>query len=190
MISRIETLALIRLTCWQTLARACREPDHEWRTLALSTVAGTGAEVHGDVRTVLLREVSIEQRSLTFFTDARSQKVAQLQRQPLATLLAWSRSMGWQLRLRCRLEVETAGLAVSSRWARLKSTPAAQDYLSPLAPGATIDSPWSPLEPPHATRDSFAVVTGQVEAIDWLELHADGHRRAIFDRDGERWVNP
>ncbi len=190
MMSRIETLALIQLTCWQMLDRASRESDHEWRTLALATVADTGADAHGDVRMVVLREVNIGERSLVFFTDERSPKVAQIRRQPRATLLAWSQSMGWQLRLRCRLEIETAGLAVSSRWARLKMTPAAQDYLSPLAPGVTIDSPWSPLVPQRATRDTFAVVNAQVETIDWLELHAQGHRRAVFDQHGERWVNP
>jgi pyridoxamine 5'-phosphate oxidase len=188
--SRIETLALIRLTCWQMLEHACREPDHEWRTLALATVAGSGAEAHGDVRTVVLREVDVAARVLTFFTDSRSPKVAQIRRQPRATLMAWSESAGWQLRLRCWLEIETTGLAVSSRWARLKMTPAAQDYLSPLAPGEPLDSQWSPLTPARATRESFAVVSAQVEAIDWLELHVDGHRRAIFDARGERWVSP
>ena len=79
---------------------------------------------------------------------------------------------------------------MSSRWARLKMTPAAQDYLSPLAPGEPLDSQWSPLTPARATRESFAVVTAQIEAIDWLELHADGHRRAIFDAHGERWISP
>lgn len=190
MISRIETLALIRLACWQTLERASRDPDHEWHTLALGTVAGSGGQTWGDVRTVVLREVDADARALVFFTDERSAKVAQIRRQPQATLLAWSRSIGWQLRLRCRLQVETAGLAVSSRWARLKMTPAAQDYLSPLAPGATIDSPSLPLEQQHAARESFAVVTAQVDAIDWLELHPQGHRRAIFDRHGERWISP
>jgi hypothetical protein len=29
-----------------------------------------------------------------------------------------------------------------------------------------------------------------VQSIDWLELHADGHRRAIFDETGARWVQP
>jgi hypothetical protein len=29
-----------------------------------------------------------------------------------------------------------------------------------------------------------------VEAVDWLELHAEGHRRALFDAQGARWVAP
>lgn len=188
--ARIETLALIRLSCWQMLERASRETDHEWRHLALATVAGDEAAAHGDVRLIVVREVDAAAGSLAFFTDSRSSKIEQIRRQPRATLLAWSEAVGWQLRLRCRLDIQTEGLAVSSHWARLKMTPAADDYLSPLAPGATLDSPWSPLEPPRADRASFAVVTAKVEAIDWLEVHADGHRRAIFDHLGERWVNP
>ena len=30
-------------------------------------------------------------------------------------------------------------------------------------------------------RAHFALVEAAVEAIDWLELHAQGHRRAAFD---------
>lgn len=188
--SRIETLALIRLACWQKLQRASRESNDEWRQLALATVVGEGDEAHGDVRLVVLREVNAAERLLIFFTDSRSPKVSQIRHQPVATMLAWSESMGWQLRLRCRLDIQTEGLAVSSRWARLKMSPGAYDYLSPLAPGVPLDAPWSPLVPTRADRASFAVVTARVEAIDWLELHADGHRRAVFDELGERWVNP
>ena len=190
MIGRIETLALIRLACWQTLERASHEMEHEWRHLVLATTAGEGAATHGDARLVVLREVDAAAQTLTFFTDSRSPKVAQLRRQPLATMLAWSALLGWQLRLRCVLDIQTDGLAVSSRWARLKMMPGAYDYLSPLAPGVALDSPWSPLAPVRAERASFAVVTAKVEVIDWLELHADGHRRAVFNDLGESWVNP
>ena len=36
----------------------------------------------------------------------------------------------------------------------------------------------------------FAVLAAEVQAVDWLELHAEGHRRAIFDAKGRRWVTP
>ena len=86
------------------------------------------------VRSVVIREVDAQARTLMIFTDARSPKVAQIAAQPRATLLAWSGALSWQLRLRVRLDVQTSGLAVSSRWARLKLSPAAQDYQSPLPP--------------------------------------------------------
>jgi pyridoxamine 5'-phosphate oxidase len=37
---------------------------------------------------------------------------------------------------------------------------------------------------------SFAVISATVTAIDWLELSAEGHRRAVFDAAGARWVQP
>jgi len=183
MASRIDSLELIELSLWQELQRAAQQAGHEWRTMALGTVAGDEAQV----RTVVLREADGAARELIFFTDARSPKVAQMQSRPVGTLLCWSSRISWQLRLRVTLEVQTSGLKVSSRWARLKLTPAAQDYLSPLPPGSPVADRF---EPERASRSHFAVVCARVLSIDWLELHADGHRRAHFGPDGARWLQP
>ena len=185
---RLTDLAAIEQACWQQLAACARDKAHAWRVMGLATVdAGLP-----DLRSVVIREVDAPARSLMFFTDARSPKVAQITAQPQAVLLAWSAALGWQLRLRVRLAVQTSGLAVSSRWARLKLHPAAHDYLSPLPPGSTLDGPAGPPVPPVPSRDSrshFAVVQAAVEHIDWLELHADGHRRAQFPAGGApAWV--
>ena len=181
--TRIESLALVYQASWQALAQAARQREHPFRLMALATVDAEAA----DLRTVILREVEADQHKLIFFTDARSPKVAQMQAHPAATLLVWNHLLAWQLRLRVTLSVETDGLAASSRWARLKLSPAAQDYLSPLPPGAPV----AHSQPERATRGQFAVVTAQVRSIDWLELHADGHRRAKFDEAGQGlWVTP
>ena len=183
MTPRIASLPLIHRECWQELETATRDRDHGFRLMGLATVDRDAA----DLRTVVLREVQAEQRRLLFFTDARSPKVAQIRAHPDATLMVWCKRLGWQLRLRVRLEVETRGLAVSSRWARLKLTPSAMDYLSPLPPGA----PLGQATPERASRAQFAVVSAQVQSIDWLELHADGHRRALFDGSGQgQWLTP
>jgi hypothetical protein len=65
-------------------------------------------------------------------------------------------------------------------------SPAATDYLSPLPPGTPVDR----VTPDRASRSHFAVLVAAVESIDWLELHADGHRRARFDASGARWLQP
>jgi hypothetical protein len=182
-VTRIDSLALIEASVWQELHRAAQQPGHEWRTMALGTVAGEEAQV----RSVVLREVDTSARELVFFTDARSPKVAQMGERPIGTLLCWSSRISWQLRLRVALEVATGGLKVSSRWARLKLTPAAQDYLSPLPPGSPVADRF---EPERASRSHFAVVTARVLSTDWLELHADGHRRAHFGPEGARWLQP
>jgi pyridoxamine 5'-phosphate oxidase len=182
MIARIESLHLVETACWQELARAARESEHAWRVMALATFDGECAQA----RSVVLRDVRPDERTLLFYTDDRSPKVAQLKAHPAGTLLAWSQTMSWQLRLRVNLQFVNDGLEVSSRWARMKLSPAAQDYLSPLAPGAPLERTGTE----RATREHFAIVTARVEGMDWLELHADGHRRAIFDDSGARWVQP
>lgn len=179
---RLADLADIESACWAELSRAAQQPAHAWRTMTLATADGDQPEA----RTVILREVQAQQRQLLFYTDDRSPKRHQIRRNPKGSLLMWSRPLGWQLRLRVHLAALDDGLAISSRWARLRLTPAAQDYLSPLAPGMVLDS----AAPAPGARHHFAVVAAQVHAMDWLELHPQGHRRALFDADGARWVQP
>ena len=183
--TRLQTLPAIEAALWRELGAATRERGHEWRVAVLATVEAGAAEA----RCVVLREVEAERRRVVFYSDARSPKVRQAENTPGATLVLWSRSLSWQLRLRVQLEVLTSGLTVSSRWARLKMTPGAQDYLSPLPPGHALGSEAAPL-PERGTREHFAVVIAQIESIDWLELHAEGHRRAAFDATGARWLVP
>ncbi|MDP2007421.1 MAG: pyridoxamine 5'-phosphate oxidase family protein [Rubrivivax sp.] len=190
MADRIETLVTIEAAVVEELGAAVRHKGHPWRVGVLATTDGDIA----DARSVVLREWDEAQRALLIYTDARSPKVEQFSAHPLGTLVLWSETLGWQLRLRVKLELQTAGLTVSSRWARLKMTPAAHDYLSPLPPGAALghDGPHERHRqaPARESRGHFAVVVARVQSIDWLELHADGHRRARFDSRGARWLAP
>jgi len=180
---RLSSLPELEAAIWQELTRATHDRHHAWRHAVLATVAGDAA----DARTVVLREVDADSRQLTIYTDSRAAKVTQLRAHPEATLVLWSPRLGWQLRCRLHAEVEDDGISVSSRWTRMKLSPASQDYLSPLAPGSALDAQAAAV----AHREYFAVITARVVSLDWLELHRDGHRRAFFGRDGAaRWLQP
>lgn len=179
-----DDLGALEARLWAELVAAAHTRSHAWRTPVLATTCGTAGV---DARVVVLREVDAPARELVFFTDARSPKANQITAHPQATMVMWSAELGWQLRLSLNLTLETSGLAVSSRWATLKMTPAAQDYLSPLPPGAPLGVHPAP---ERGSREHFAVVTAQVLALDWLSLHPAGHRRAVFDPAGARWVQP
>jgi pyridoxamine 5'-phosphate oxidase len=177
-------LASIEAEVWAELERASADKAHPWRTPVLATVAGDAA----DARTVVLREIDLRARQLLLYSDERAGKVVQLLKHPNGTLVMWSPKLGWQLRCRVRLALEMSGLAASSRWARIKLSPAAQDYLSPLPPG----TPLPDAAPVHAAvdREYFSIISAEVISVDWLELRAEGHRRALFDENGARWVQP
>lgn len=186
---RLQALPEIEAALWRELSRAVRDRHHAWRFATLATVSAQADGVHPEARTVVLRDCDRDARRLLVYTDARSAKAQQAERRPQGVLVLWSAALGWQLRLNTALQLHTSGLQVSSRWAQLQLTPAAQDYLSPLPPGTPLDGAAVPA-PDRDSRGHFAVLECQVQSTDWLELHRDGHRRARFDADGARWLVP
>lgn len=186
---RPSTLADVDAAVWHELHRATSDRTHGWRTPVLAT----SADGMPDARTVVLREVDRDTRRLSIYSDVRAAKVHQLQRTPDAMLVLWSAAHGWQLRCRVAAVVHTGGLAASSRWARVRLTPGAQDYLSPMPPGAELPHA-PPLDGPQRSEPvelgHFAVIEFDALSWDWLELHPQGHRRARFDADGSRWLQP
>jgi hypothetical protein len=140
-----------------------------------------------EARSVTLRETDPAGHRLVFYTDDRSPKLRQIEAHPEGTLLAWCPKLSWQIRLRVLLVRETDAHLAMARWARLRLSPSAQDYLSSLAPGEPLSERASE---ERGSREHFAMVNAQVQSMDWLELHPDGHRRALFDTAGGRWVQP
>lgn len=189
---RLQTLAALETAIWGELTDAARTKGHGWRQGVLATVGEEDGTVLADARTVVIRDVDAATRMLLIYTDARSPKVQQIQAHPQGQLVLWSAPLSWQLRLTVSLRVETVGLRVSSRWAQVKLTHAAQDYMTPWPPGSQLESPTAEAPQPERTsRDHFAVIAAEVTALDWLELHAEGHRRARFsDASGGVWLTP
>jgi pyridoxamine 5'-phosphate oxidase len=187
--ARPATLAAVDAAVWLELHRATSDRAHGWRTPVLAT----SADGWPDARTVVLREVDRDARRLSVYSDVRAAKVHQLQHSPAGMLVLWSAVLGWQLRCRVVATVHAGGLASSSRWARVRLTPSAQDYLSPMPPGAELTDP-PPLDGPRRSEPvdlgHFVVIEFDAVSWDWLELHPQGHRRARFDADGSRWLQP
>ncbi|AKJ31185.1 pyridoxamine 5'-phosphate oxidase family protein [Caldimonas brevitalea] len=181
--TRLDSLDLIENAIWEQLVDAAHHKGHDWRTPVLATATPDGV----NARTVVLREIRRGQRELLFYTDSRAAKVQEIATAPHGMLVMWSPQLSWQLRCQVALDVQYSGLDVLSRWAQVKLSPAAQDYLSAVAPGTPVDLA---TPPQRASREHFAVVTAAVTSLDWLELHPEGHRRARFDVDGARWLQP
>ena len=73
---------------------------------------------------------------------------------------------------------------------RRAATAAAPRLRAPPPVYAPLSS-LTPFEPDRASREHFALCSARVMQIDWLELHANGHRRARFDGAGQgQWINP
>ncbi|MBR8183976.1 pyridoxamine 5'-phosphate oxidase family protein [Burkholderia ambifaria] len=152
------------------------------------------------VRTIVLRQVSRADRLLAFHTDARSEKVAELRRDPRIAIVANDLDALVQIRAEgvasiCDDEAQRRAIWQSSRPHTLLL------YREPLRPGTPVESP----EEAHATPSpgdaptddgyrNFCLVHVTVTRIDWLELARGGHRRAVFDLTDDgyegRWIAP
>ena len=186
----METLLLtesdIRQRIWMELQRATHDRHHEWRAPVLATVDANGMP---QARTVVLRQASAALGTLQIYTDRRSPKVAELAATPEVALAFWSKRLGWQLRVQAIASVQHTGPEVDAVWSRLSQSPAASDYLSACAPGDvwhnTHTSGDSDKAPGHPGPHQLAIITAQVQCVDWLELARSGHRRALFT--AQRW---
>ena len=206
----LETAQAIKARIWQELERASRDRHHEWRTPVLASI---GLAQQPSARTVVLREVNRQEKCFEIYSDRRSPKIAELKQHPGALLHFWSKRLHWQLRVAVKVHVLESGPDVESRWDRLKLTAAARDYLSPYPPGSLMEKPSEPsgaktaepsvakiTEPSGAKgikriqdqeiAHNFCVIRAGFIDMDWLELHAEGHRRARFSVDEWRWLLP
>jgi pyridoxamine 5'-phosphate oxidase len=189
--NHLQTPEEIRPQIWKELGRASLDRPHAWRTPVL---ASTDADGLPDARTVVLRQVDAVAAQLTFYTDSRSPKVAQLQAKAPAMLVFWSARLSWQLRLRVACSVITCGPQVEALWQGVQQSAAAGDYLSPLPPGAVLPPGGGTADAEKvsvpAPAHSFAVLHAQVLQMDWLELSRDGHRRAKISTHHWDWLTP
>lgn len=169
---------------WQELQRAPHDKHHDWRTPVLATQG-----LHHDgpqARTVVLRHADASLWSLSVYTDARSPKCAELLAQPLAQLTFWSRRLSWQLRVAAVATVNVEGEQVNAAWARMKSSPAAADYLGVLAPGQIkpANASVAPASLQPVREHHLAVLNFKIRSMDWLVLSREGHQRARITPTG------
>ena len=174
----------IQKRVWMELGRATQDRHHAWRTPVLATIR---ADAMPDARTIVLRDVDASAFNLRFYTDSRSQKVADLAAQPRAMLVFWSKRLSWQLRLQVSFTIHTEGQVVDSVWDRVNQSASAADYLSARAPGTPLSTPT-----PERLQDRhhLAILSAVVQEADWLELARGGHRRARFSSETWEWLVP
>jgi pyridoxamine 5'-phosphate oxidase len=175
---------------WAQLLRASVDKHHEWRSVVLVT---NGLDEWPDARMVILRAVNIDTKTLTFYTDSRSQKINQLLLNSNAVLVFWSKKLNWQLRIKVTIDIKTEGEQVKNMWQNVKQSPSAGDYLSAKAPGEMLDNAHEKAETSLQNPENqshFAILIAQVQSIDWLALNRAGHQRATIDKNGVCYTVP
>ncbi|MEM8615606.1 MAG: pyridoxamine 5'-phosphate oxidase family protein [Pseudomonadota bacterium] len=170
------------------LGRGTVDRRSKLRWFTLATVSPEGLP---QARTVVLRTVDRTARTLTLYSDARATKMADITAQPRVMCHFFDSDAMVQMRWSGQAIVHHEGAVWQRHWQGLTDR-GKRDYASLAAPGAA--------EPDTAYDASmaevyFRAIEVQLQALDWLSLSRDGHRRARlqWSDDGDvtgDWVVP
>lgn len=171
-----DDLSGVDHTLWQRLQNARNEGGDPLLTPALATL---GAH-YPQQRSVVLRKVDENERSLYFFTDARSEKVTELRANPNAALHFYHHPEKLQLRFNGRVNILRSG-ALRDRFFAEVQKEELVSYGTERPPGAHISQP----EADYMVLDSlaerhFCVLQFQAQRLEALQLNGDHHYRVEF----------
>ena len=158
--------------------------------LQVATIALDGAPA---VRTVVLRRVSREQRSVVFHTDVRSTKVSELRRDPRISLVGCDLDGGIQVRLHGVARIVETPSETRAAWNSSRPRTLIV-YRTPLAPATPVASPAEAHAKTHtedldssAGFENFCLIDVTVSRIDYLDLNPAGHMRASLVFEEGKW---
>ncbi|QZD91232.1 flavin-binding protein [Qipengyuania aurantiaca] len=157
------------------------------------------ATADADARIMVLRDFDAEDWTLRFHTDRRAPKVGVIGDGSPVGVLLYDREEKVQIRCRGRGWIEEDTALADTSWKESDAF-ARRCYLG-APPGEPRDEPSSGLpdwiegqrpteEQLEPARINFAVLIVEIEEADWYYLSNSGHRRALIDRDGGRWITP
>lgn len=168
---------------WQHLDTATRSRS-PCNFLQLATAGLDGAP---QVRTVVLRQADRQAGSLSFVTDMRSPKVAEIGRDPRVSLLCYDPAANTQLRLSGTASLLREDAERRAFWQSLRGRTLAL-FEAPHAPGTEIGEDGQPLlqeqprEPDADPFERFQPVTVTLSRLEWLDLSAEPHLRCLYRR--------
>ena len=172
-------------------------------------VASVDLQSNPSARTMILRNVDRDSRTLAFHSDIRSAKIAQWRADPAACVIAYDANNKIQLRLTGVVTVHADDEVANRAWQDSRAM-SRLTYCVDDAPGTEIITPMTLPAPkldivndvsdqeadqvPDLGRENFCVVTVHVTSIEWVYLAAQGNRRALFSwPDGilqSAWLQP
>lgn len=176
---------------WNMLFQATVKRNHPMRTAVLATA---DPEQGPFARTVVLREADTQAYQLVFFTDIRSHKVSQIQRQEMIATLYWDPGKKVQIRCRGKGTLEQGTDRCREIWDRL-NTAGRRAYATVQAPGTKVgeyttglpsgwSDDWSDVKTAPAFAH-FAILIQDVVEMNVLHLEQEGHQRALFTRQSD-----
>jgi pyridoxamine 5'-phosphate oxidase len=172
-------------------ARIGNAMDGRWGPWALPTLVTVADDGSPRARVLALRAVDPPARRFVFHTDARSDKLRDVAAEGRVALLFFDRDAAVQARFDGTCDVHHADPVAAAAWRDVSGLRRAACAVE-AEPGSPLDAaqPYATLAAAagdDAGFTNFAVLTIDVDAIDWLWLGPQDMRRARFAWIGGHW---
>lgn len=172
-----EDLRAVRDTAFALLARGVGDRRHPFHTPTLASIGLDGAP---RARTLVLRGFDASARLIRLHSDRRSEKFAELTRDPRCAVHFYDPAGQIQIRLEGIASLHSEDVVAEAAWAASRPF-SRMCYAIEPAPGTAIAAPPAAPQDEAAGRPNFGVVLLHMHSLEWLWLAADGHRRARLD---------
>ena len=170
-------LQALRAEAFRMLADAVVNRRTPFHTFALGTLGPDGGP---RVRTVVLRGFDPVARTVRLHTDRRSAKFDEIQQSRRASAMFYDPPAKVQVRLEGVGSVHVADPVAADAWAATRDF-SRECYRGPVGSGAESTDPVSGIETTVGDgSDAFSAILLHFTSLDWMYLHARGHRRARF----------
>lgn len=183
-----DSPAQIRQTLLHELHRGALDSKHPFRYLNLGTIGKNGPEV----RTVVCRYIS-QDLEFCIYTDFRSEKVSELNLNPLASLHFYHPGKRVQIRIKAKTEIHHQDEVSSAFWSKVQGE-AQKAYTSSSAPGTSVSDPNEAFDWLGNSDDRyFSVLKFVPLSIEALQLNGLQHLRILFsekDNWAGQWLVP
>jgi pyridoxamine 5'-phosphate oxidase len=175
---------------WLLWGRGTADRHSGFHTPVVTSVDQDG---NPQARTMILRAVDREARTMRFHTDVRSAKMLHWKFKSRVCVLGYDASKKIQLRVDGRVNLHTDDAVAEKAW-RSSRPESRAAYGVKNAPGHAVGAPSDAPQSNEQGRENFAVAMVEVESLEWTYLSAEGNRRAIFSwQNGEftsNWLQP
>ena len=181
---------------WDELILGLNSGKHPFHIFSVSTVKNNKP----DSRTVVLRAVEKENKSISFHTDLRSKKVLQIKESENICALFYDKDSKIQLRIYGSASKETDSLLIKEKWNSSKEM-SKLCYLNKISPGEVINESKDYLYGKEELNNielgikNFSIINIKISQIDWLSLNHEGHQRILINYTSNNkiefdWVAP
>ena len=168
----------------QDLYNAVKDTAHDYHLFTVATSSNNIPEI----RTVVLRDVNLDNYKISFHTDTRSPKYNQLVKNSSVSALFYSISKRTQIRIKGKAEASNDKKLLTSLWSKL-SKDSKECYQGKISPSGIIpdtkifndiiDDPDVDID--NKGFENFSRIKINISSFEILRLHHLGHKRLFCD---------